>query len=269
MLTTEGHPAAEGSSAPTGAPLLFTRNLARHFGGMRAVDDVSIDVRPGGITGLIGPNGAGKSTTLAMIAGTTPASAGSVHFDGAEVTAAPPFERARRGLVRTFQLSSEFKRMTVLENLLVAVPGNPGDSLAGSLFARRRSKAFDRESLAHAEALLERFRLTTHADTYAGALSGGQRRLVEIMRALMAQPKLLLLDEPMAGVHPQLAIEIGEHLLALRDEGMTVLMVEHELSIVDRLCNPVIVLAEGKVLAEGTMSDLRSRQDVVDAYLIG
>jgi len=270
VLTASDAPAeATASPGSLDEPLLVTRNLERTFSGVRAVDGVSIDVRPGRITGLIGPNGAGKSTMLAMLAGTTPSTSGQILFDGRDVTRVPAFERARAGLVRTFQLSSEFKRMTVLENLLVSVPGNPGDSLTGALFARRKAKKFDREQLLVAGELLERFRMTSHADTYAGALSGGQRRLVEIMRALMARPKLLLLDEPMAGVHPRLAIEIGEHLIALKEAGTTVLMVEHELSIVDQLCDPVIVLAEGRVLAEGTMADLRSQQDVVDAYLIG
>jgi ABC-type branched-subunit amino acid transport system ATPase component len=159
--------------------------------------------------------------------------------------------------------------MTVLENLMSAVPGHPGDSLAGALFSRRRARRFEIPELARASELLNQFGLTAKADEYAGALSGGQRRLVEIMRAMMARPKLLLLDEPMAGVHPRLAIEIGEHLRALRDAGTAILMVEHELSIVDQFCDPVIVLADGKVLSKGTMAELRQRPDVVDAYLIG
>lgn len=270
MLTAEGTANVKwGDGTDASEPLLWTEGLEREFGGVRAVAGVSIAMRAGHITGLIGPNGAGKSTTLAMLAGTLAPSAGRIVFAGDDISALPAYKRAQLGLIRTFQLSSEFKQMTVLENLLVAVPGNPGDSLTGSLFRRRRSRAFEREALVYAADLLERFRLAQYGDTLAGALSGGQRRLVEIMRALMAKPRMLLLDEPMAGVHPRLAIEIGEHLLRLRDEGLSIVMVEHELSIVDQLCEPVIVLAEGRVLSEGTMAELRTRQDVVDAYLIG
>ncbi len=269
MMTDDVANVAQPSGPNGGPALLWTEGLERDFGGVKAVGGVSIAMHEGRITGLIGPNGAGKSTTLAMLAGTTPPSAGRIFFDGREVTHLRAFERAQMGLIRTFQLSSEFKQLTVLENLVVAVPGNPGDSLAGALFRRSRFKKFEREALDYAGELLERFRLTQYADTYAGALSGGQRRLVEIMRALMARPRMLLLDEPMAGVHPRLAIEIGEHLLNLKQEGLSIVMVEHELRIVDRFCDPVIVLAEGKVLSQGTMTELRGRQDVVDAYLIG
>jgi branched-chain amino acid transport system permease protein len=276
-------PPGEGKSAPDATParpassrvqpardiVLEAVGLVRDFGGVRAVDDVSLQVRRGTLTGLIGPNGAGKSTVLAMLAGTLPASAGKVIYRGQEITGVPAFRRARLGLVRTFQLASEFKRLTVMENLLSAVPGNRGDSLRGAIAGKRYWRGDEAAAIARAQAILRRFGLEDVANHYAGDLSGGQRRLVEIMRALMAEPSMLLLDEPMAGVHPNLARRIGNELVALCNEGMTILMVEHELAIMDEFCDPVIVMAEGAVLAEGTMQQLRGRSEVVEAYLVG
>ncbi len=271
------HSAAGGSAPPAvpepgtsgGDVVLRTVDLVRDFGGVRAVAGVSIDVRRGTLTGLIGPNGAGKSTLLGMLAGTIGVTSGQVIYEGTDVTAVPAYRRARMGLVRTFQLASEFKRLTVMENLLSAAPGNRGDSLAGALRGRRYWRRDEDAAIARARALLNRFGLSSHADTYGGDLSGGQRRLTEIMRALMTEPTMLLLDEPMAGVHPRLARQIGGHLLDLTAEGMTILMVEHELAIMDEFCDPVIMMAEGVVLASGTMADLRARPEVVEAYLVG
>jgi branched-chain amino acid transport system permease protein len=265
-------PASLGPSTSASGPpavVLAAAGLSREFGGVRAVADVSFSVGAGSLTGLIGPNGAGKSTLLAMLAGTLPASGGRVVYQGRDVTGLAAFRRARLGLVRTFQLASEFKRLTVMENLLSAVPANRGDSFRGAVLGRRYWRADEDAAIARAQAVLERFGLTEFADHYAGDLSGGQRRLVEIMRALMTQPRMLLLDEPMAGVHPNLARRIGRELVALCGEGMTILMVEHELAIMDEFCDPVVVMAEGAVLAEGTMAQLRSRQEVVEAYLVG
>jgi ABC-type branched-subunit amino acid transport system ATPase component len=255
------------STESTHEVVLRAVDVTRDFGGVRAVNGVSIEVRRGTLTGLIGPNGAGKSTLLAMLAGTLPVSSGQVLYRGQDVTRLPAFRRARLGLVRTFQLASEFKRLTVMENLLSAVPRHRGDSLRGALLGL--GKADEAAASQRAWRLLEQFGLTAHANTYAGDLSGGQRRLVEIMRALMAEPQVLLLDEPMAGVHPHLAHQIGEQLLGLCADGMTILMVEHELAIMDEFCDPVIVMAEGMVLAEGTMAELRDRAEVVEAYLVG
>jgi len=254
---------------PDGGVVLRAVDVTRDFGGVHAVAGVSIEVRRGTLTGLIGPNGAGKSTLLAMLAGTLPVTSGQVIYAGADVTGVPAYRRARLGLVRTFQLASEFKRLTVMENLLSAVPVNRGDSLAGALRGRRYWRRDEEAAIARARDLLDRFGLSGYADTYAGDLSGGQRRLTEIMRALMAEPAMLLLDEPMAGVHPRLARQIGAQLLGLCAEGMTILMVEHELAIMDEFCDPVIVMAEGAVLASGTMASLRSRAEVVEAYLVG
>jgi branched-chain amino acid transport system ATP-binding protein/branched-chain amino acid transport system permease protein len=252
-----------------GDVMLRAVDLVKDFGGVQAVAGVSIDVRRGTLTGLIGPNGAGKSTLLGMLAGTIGATSGQVIYRGTDVTGLPAYRRARLGLVRTFQLASEFKRLTVMENLLSAAPGNRGDSLAGALRGRRYWRRDEAAAIDRARALLDRFGLSGLADTYGGDLSGGQRRLTEIMRALMTEPAMLLLDEPMAGVHPRLARQIGGHLLELCAEGMTILMVEHELAIMDEFCDPVIMMAEGVVLASGTMADLRARADVVEAYLVG
>ena len=281
-------PAADGEKAAPAAPAILTRqrpaspagpgespvvleavHLVRDFGGVRAVNDVSLAVRHGTLTGLIGPNGAGKSTLLALLAGTLRPSSGTIIYQGQDITGMPAFRRARLGLVRTFQLASEFKRLTVLENLLTAVPSNRGDTLRGAIAGRRYWKGDETAAIARAQAVLSRFGLESLANSYAGDLSGGQRRLVEIMRALMAEPTMLLLDEPMAGVHPNLARRIGNELVALCQEGMTILMVEHELAIMDEFCDPVAVMAEGAVLAEGTMAQLRRRSEVVEAYLVG
>ena len=263
-------PGARGiASAVPSTPLLRADDVARRFEGLRAVDGVSLDVSPGRITGLIGPNGAGKSTLLAVLAGTLPASAGRILMDGEEVTRFPAYQRARRGLVRTFQLSSEFAQLTVLENLLVAAPAHPGDSFLGALRGKPYWWADELRLVERARELLARFRMSAAESEYAGNLSGGQKRLVEIMRALMLMPRVLLLDEPMAGVHPSIVGEIASFLEALREDGLAILMVEHELSMVERLCDPVIVMAQGQVIGRGSLSALRRQRTIVEAYLAG
>jgi ABC-type branched-subunit amino acid transport system ATPase component/ABC-type branched-subunit amino acid transport system permease subunit len=260
---------APARSADQPAAKLAVHDLHRDFGGVRAVDGLSFELAPGQVTGLIGPNGAGKSTALKLIAGAIRPSAGQVLVDGTDVAGWPDHKVARLGVIRTFQHTSEFARLTVLENLLAAAPGQPGGSLGGALLGRRHAQARQRELLAEAWALLADFQLTDAADSYAGQLSGGQRRLVEIMRSLMARPRVLLLDEPMAGVNPTLRLTIEQHLQRLRDDGLTMLMVEHELGSVERVCDSVIVLAQGTVLATGTMADLRRNKEVLSAYLVG
>ncbi|TMC26562.1 MAG: ABC transporter ATP-binding protein [Chloroflexi bacterium] len=249
--------------------MLAARDIHRHFEGMHAVDGVSIEVMPERITGLIGPNGAGKSTLLAVLAGTLPASSGTIVFQGEDITRLPAYQRARRGLVRTFQLPSEFAQLTVLENLMVAAPDNRGESLLGALLGKRYWMPDETRLVAQARGLLKRFGMNAKESDYAGTLSGGQKRLVEIMRALMLRPKLLLLDEPMSGVHPSIVDEIAGYLETLRDEGLTILMVEHELHMVDRLCDPVVVMAQGKVIGQGGMAALRKQPEIVEAYLVG
>ena len=249
--------------------MLGAQDIHRHFEGMHAVDGVSIEVMPGRITGLIGPNGAGKSTFMAVLAGTLPASSGSIVFQGEDITRLPAYQRARRGLVRTFQLPSEFGQLTVLENLLVAAPDNRGESLLGALMGKRYWMPDEKRLVEQARGLLKRFGMSLKESDYAASLSGGQKRLVEIMRALMLRPRLLLLDEPMSGVHPSIVNEIAGYLEQLRDDGLTLLMVEHELHMVERLCDPVVVMAEGKVIGRGSMAALRQEREVVDASLVG
>ena len=263
-------PPRDGTAEPrVPEVILECRDLVRSFDGVRVVQGVSMAFQRGRVTGIIGPNGAGKSTVLAMLAGTLAPTSGQIFFRGQDISDLAAYRRARLGVVRTFQLASEFKRLTVLENLLAAIPDQRGDSFRGAVLGRRHWGAEERESIDRAQAMLERFGLLGLADRYAGDLSGGQRRLVEIMRALMAAPDVLLLDEPMAGVHPRLAHDLGMRLVALSEEGTTIVMVEHELSIMDEFCDPVYVLADGQVLAEGTMAALRSREEVVEAYLVG
>jgi neutral amino acid transport system ATP-binding protein len=250
--------------------LLRVEDLRRSFGGVHAVDGISFGVRTGTITGLIGPNGAGKSTALGMVAGAIRPSGGSIAFDGHDVTGSSPMRVARKGLIRTFQISSEFQKLTVLENLLVGAPGHAGESLVGSLLVGPRAwRTQERELVERARELLVRFEMHEKEEEYAGNLSGGQKRLLEIMRALMANPKLLLLDEPMAGVNPTLARRIEGHLQELCDGGLTMLMVEHELGVVERLCTHVIVMAQGKVISEGPMETIRKNKEVLSAYLVG
>ncbi|HET7013468.1 MAG TPA: branched-chain amino acid ABC transporter ATP-binding protein/permease [Streptosporangiaceae bacterium] len=262
-------PVRRRPSVADSAVMLAADNVRKDFGGVHAVAGVSLSVARGTMTGLIGPNGAGKSTLLSLLAGTEKVSGGRISYAGQDITALPAYRRARLGLVRTFQLASEFKRLTVTENLLSAVPGHRGDSFTGALLGRRYWCGDEAAAIDRASALIESFGLAGQADDYAGELSGGQRRLVEIMRALMTEPDLLLLDEPMAGVHPELARRIGQALAELCQQGLTILMVEHELAIMDEFCDPVIVMADGQVLAEGTMAQLRGRSEVVEAYLVG
>jgi ABC-type branched-subunit amino acid transport system ATPase component/ABC-type branched-subunit amino acid transport system permease subunit len=277
MPVATGRPVATTAAGSAGTPLapptrdivLEAVDVSRDYGGVHAVSGVSLAVRRGTLTGLIGPNGAGKSTLLALLAGTDDASSGQILYHGQDITKVPAHRRARMGLVRTFQLASEFKRLTVMENLLSAAPGNRGDSFLGAVAGRRYWGQDEAAAVAKAAGILTRFGLEPLANSYAGDLSGGQRRLVEIMRALMTDPQMLLLDEPMAGVHPELARRIGNSLVELCADGMTILMVEHELAIMDEFCDPVIVMADGSVLAEGTMTELRDRTEVVEAYLVG
>jgi ABC-type branched-subunit amino acid transport system ATPase component len=255
-------------SEPAGA-LLTVRGLHREFGGVHAVNGASFAIPPGRITGLIGPNGAGKSTVLNIIAGALRPSAGTVSYRGRDITGLASYKVARRGLIRTFQVSSEFGGLTVMENLLVAAPGQRGETLWQAALGKRYWKAHEWAAVERARQLLARFGMSAAEDTYAGNLSGGQKRLLELMRGLMSNPALLLLDEPMAGVNPALARRIEGHLEDLAGEGLTMLMVEHELAVVERLCDPVIVMAQGRVISQGTMADVRSDQEVLDAYLIG
>ncbi len=249
--------------------ILSVVNVQRGFGGVRAVDGATFSAMSGHITGLIGPNGAGKSTLIAVIGGALKPDGGSVTFDGRDITGLPAHRVARDGLIRTFQLSAEFSRLTVLENLLVAARVQKGESLFGAELGPLYWGRDEAALVNTARDVLDRFSMTAKENELAGKLSGGQKRLLEIMRALMATPKMLLLDEPFAGVNPTLAREIEQYLIDLRNEGLSMIMVEHELAVVERLCEPVVVMAQGKVISEGSMKDVTARREVLDAYLVG
>jgi branched-chain amino acid transport system ATP-binding protein len=245
---------------------LQVREVVRSFGGVHAVDGASLDVEAGSITGLIGPNGAGKSTLFNCISGFLRPQSGRVLLDGKRIERRAPHRIARAGLVRTFQTPRALTRMTVLENVMLAAPRHAGERLGGSLLpgARRR----EREAKTRAAELLELVRLDGHAGALAGTLSGGQRKLLDLVRALMAEPRILLLDEPMAGVSPTLRVELLEHIMALRErDGITLLIVEHDLAFVMRASDRVIVMNDGRVIAEGSPDEVRADERVVDAYL--
>jgi len=262
-----GAPAAP--AAPPAAPALRCTGLVRSFGGVQALRGASFSVAAGQVCALIGPNGAGKSTAVAIMGGALRADQGQVELHDTEITGWPSNRIARAGLIRTYQLSRELGRLTVLENLMVVPYRQAGESL-WNVFARPGLvRAEERRHLDRALELLETFGLIRLRDSYASELSGGQKRLLELARSVMAQPRMLILDEPMAGINPALIDKIGEHILALRDQGVTVLMVEHNLGVVERICDHVIVLAEGATLATGLMAELREQPAVVRAYLGG
>ncbi len=262
--------AAGGNGRSPGArTLLSVEGLVRHFGGVRAVDGASFTIEEGTISALIGPNGSGKTTTVNLIAGALRPQAGRVAFDGVDIAGRLPHQVAGHRLIRTFQISREFAAMTVLENLMVSPLHQSGERLWNVLFRPGRYRAEERAHLEQALAVLDEFGLYAKRDDYAGNLSGGQKRLLELARAVMAEPRLLLLDEPMAGINPALTDRVAEHVLRLRDAGVTFLLVEHNLEIVERICDHVVVLALGSTLATGTMAELRQDEAVVRAYLTG
>jgi len=245
---------------------LRVHDVVRAFDGVRAVDGASLDVEPGSITGLIGPNGAGKSTLFHCISGFLRPQSGRVLLDGKRIDGGAPYRIARAGLIRTFQTPRALTRMTVLENVMLAAPHHGGERLGGSLALRARRR--EREVTVRAAELLELVRLDGHSDALAGTLSGGQRKLLELVRALMAEPRILLLDEPMAGVSPNLRVELLQHILALRErDGITLLIVEHDLDFVMRASDRVIVMNDGRVIAHGSPDEVRADERVVDAYL--
>jgi branched-chain amino acid transport system ATP-binding protein len=246
---------------------LSITGLQCEFDGFVAVRDVSFECGAG-LTGLIGPNGAGKTTLLNAISGQLTPTAGSVVLDDEDISRLRPHVLARKGLTRTFQIPNVFHRMSVVENLLVG--GSDAwqwMSLRKAVLGRRAWRRWQDGELDRARELMDRFRMSHMAGTFAGELSGGQRRLVEIMRCLMRRPRFLLLDEPMAGVSPALSEDIAESLRQLGDAGLGILLVEHELAFVESLCERVVVLANGQLLMEGSMADVRRHEQVIEAYL--
>jgi branched-chain amino acid transport system ATP-binding protein len=243
------------------------RGLSKHFGGVAAVDGASFDVAEGSITALIGPNGAGKSTLFNVVTGVERPEQGGVTFAGRSVYRRRPDVIARRGLVRTFQLTKALSVMSVLDNMLLGSGTNPGERL---VFAGLRPvwRSSERAAKEHARDLLEVFGLAAKAGDYAGTLSGGQRKLLELARALMLRPRLLLLDEPLAGVNRTLGGRILEHIERLRaEDGLTILLVEHDMDVVMRHSDTVVVMAEGRVIAAGPPTSVRHDPAVIAAYL--
>ncbi|HEX2051222.1 MAG TPA: ABC transporter ATP-binding protein [Actinomycetota bacterium] len=252
--------------APKPDALLTVDGVARSFGGVRALDVDHLEVQRGSITALIGPNGAGKTTLFDVLSGFERAESGRWSFDGAELTRAPPHRVARGGMVRTWQLTRPLARMTVIENVMVAGARRRGERLSNALLARRW-RAEERACEERAEELLERFGLAHARDELAGTLSGGQRKLLEIARALMADPALLMLDEPMAGLNRAFGRTVLDHVEALRADGVTILFVEHDMDVVAGIGDWVVCMAEGRVIAEGTPAHVGRDPAVVDAYL--
>lgn len=271
MTSPPSGSAAQKDGSPgkkSGDILLDVQHLVKAFGGLRAVDDCSFTVERGSITGLIGPNGAGKSTAANLITGFLTADFGRVIFDGRDIARLPPHRIAQLGLTRTFQITRELERMTVTENLLAAPHHQLGESFWLGLLRPPAVKRQEEEYLQRALQLLRGFDLYNLRDEYAGNLSGGQRRLLELARVVMTQPKWLLLDEPFAGINPVLAERLGDYIQTLcHEQGITFLIIEHNLALVERLCSTVIVMALGRTIAEGSMAELRENPAVIDAYL--
>jgi branched-chain amino acid transport system ATP-binding protein len=247
-------------------PIVVADNVRRRFGGLTAVDVDHLEVQRGVITALIGPNGAGKTTFFNLITGFDSPDEGDWSFDGSSLQGVPAYRVARMGMVRTFQLTKVLSKLTVIENMRVGATGQNGEKLLRAMFASlwRHQEITNTE---RAEALLERFLLIKKRNDFAGSLSGGQRKLLEMARALMADPELVMLDEPMAGVNPALKQSLLGHVKSLRDEGRTVLFVEHDMDMVRDISDWVVVMAQGKVIAEGPPDSVMGDQRVIDAYL--
>lgn len=247
-------------------PILVADNVTRHFGGVKAVDVEHFEIERHGITALIGPNGAGKTTFFNLMTGFDKPNSGTWEFDGKPLASVAPERVARMGMVRTFQLTKVMSRLTVLDNMLLGAPNQPGEGMLRALVPGLWRKQ-EKENVEKAEALLDRFLLLKKKDDYAGSLSGGQRKLLEMARALMCDPKLVMLDEPMAGVNPALKQSLLDHILSLREDGTTVLFVEHDMNMVRHIADWVTVMAEGRIVAEGSPKTVMDDPAVVDAYL--
>ena len=248
--------------------LMQVRDLRRSFYGVHALSGVSFDVLPGTITALIGPNGAGKTTAFNCISGVIPPESGSVLFDGTDITGLTPDKIHGHGVVRTFQIARGFPTLTVLETLLLHGADQPGESMLQALFSPAAARVREAELVERAHLIAGRLNLAHVIDNMTDALSGGQKKLLEIGRALMAQPRMILLDEPVAGVNPTLGAEIADRIMQLRaEDDLTFLIVEHDMEIVSRICDPVVVMAQGATLMQGSFEDIASDTKVQDAYL--
>ena len=268
---TQDSAAEEAAKHVPQAIPLQVENLSKRFGGLTAVDGASFEVEQGTLTGLIGPNGAGKSTTFNCVTGVLEPTAGTVRFNGEDITGLAPHQIADRGLARTFQIARELGEMTVLENLMLAPTHQRGESLWRSVLPFTRGSVVEQEEevLEDVWETLDFFDIDHLADEYAGNLSGGQRKLLELARVLLTDPDVLLLDEPFAGVNPSLEERLLEHLHELREQGYTFLIVEHDMDLIMDNCERVIVMHQGSVLTEGTPEDVKADERVLEAYLGG
>jgi ABC-type branched-subunit amino acid transport system ATPase component len=248
-------------------PLLEVKHVGKHFGGVAALDGCSLSLGKGLVTGLIGPNGAGKTTLLDVISGLVKPDIGTVHFDSHDITALPMHRVASLGLARTFQIVRELSGLTVLENLLLAPGHQHGETIAGTLFGRSAVRKQEQRNAAKARAILKRIGLWKLADQSASALSGGQKKLLELARVLLLEPTLVLLDEPAAGVAPPLLKDIIELIRELKAEGISFGIVEHDMHLIGEICDRVHVLAEGKTLVSGSFAEVTADARVIDAYL--
>lgn len=256
--------AVPGSAKPD--PIIVADGIVRQFGGLTAVDVKHFEAQRHAITALIGPNGAGKSTFFNLLTGFDQANKGTGKFNDMKLDGMSSANVARAGMVRTFQLTKALNRMSVMENMRLGAQGQSGENMLTAMIAPLW-RAREKEITAQAEELLERFKLLDKQDDYAGSLSGGQRKLLEMARALMSKPSMIMLDEPMAGVNPALTESLLDHIVDLKADGVTVLFVEHDMHMVRRISDWVVVMAEGKIIAEGDPHAVMANQAVQDAYL--
>ena len=248
--------------------MIKVENLHRHFGGFHAVDGASLEISEGSITGLVGPNGAGKTTLFNVIAGVLPPTSGRVTMAGDDITGMSPHELFHKGLLRTFQIAHEFSSMTVRENLMMVPGSQSGETLWNTWFGRKRIADEERALQAKADEVLEFLTVDHLRDEKAGNLSGGQKKLLELGRTMMVDARIVFLDEVGAGVNRTLLNTIGDAIVRLNKErGYTFCMIEHDMEFIGRLCDPVIVMAEGKVLAEGSIDEIKANEQVIEAYL--
>lgn len=248
--------------------MIVVENLVKTFGGFRAVDGATLSIAEGSITGLIGPNGAGKTTLFNVIAGVLPPTDGKVTMNGEDITGLPPHTLFHKGLLRTFQIAHEFSSMTVRENLMMVPGAQSGETLWNSWFGRKRIAEEERALLAKADEVLEFLTIDHLKDEKAGNLSGGQKKLLELGRTMMVDARIVFLDEVGAGVNRTLLNTIGDAIIRLNKErGYTFVVIEHDMDFIGRLCDPVICMAEGKVLAEGTLDEIKANEQVIEAYL--
>jgi branched-chain amino acid transport system ATP-binding protein len=248
--------------------MIVVEDLHKHFGGFHAVDGASLEIREGTITGLIGPNGAGKTTLFNVIAGVHQPTSGRVMMGSEDITGLPPHELFHKGVLRTFQIAHEFTSMTVRENLMMVPAQQSGETLWNAWFGRRRIAEEERALLKKADEVLEFLTIDHLRNERAGNLSGGQKKLLELGRTMMVDARIVFLDEVGAGVNRTLLNTIGDAILRLNKErGYTFCMIEHDMDFIGRLCDPVIVMAEGKVLAEGSADEIMQNEAVIEAYL--